>query len=172
MPPRPKKNGIIHRLVCRCEARECRLGQFLDAHGTLQHGVEVAPETQEAHAFLDRRAQARSHSQRIPTSVSPHKTPVLTRRTSTAHDVDLSSRFSHLGIATPNSRSSSDRSMLVQAQFPQQTFPVNEQNGRLSGSVERDYVEVKTCPEAILAWNLGVQVYKCGDYLFLSSEYS
>ncbi|EGF98871.1 uncharacterized protein MELLADRAFT_113130 [Melampsora larici-populina 98AG31] len=174
-------NGVA-ALTCR----ECHLGHYIDANGTLQRGVEVAPETQEAHALLDRRALARSHNQRTSPSVSSHTSPVLTRRTSTAHDVDLSSRFSHLGIATLNSRSN-DQSMLAQPHFTEQEFPANEQQGSPLSSVEResldetpaninvdDHVpyastEAKTCTAAILARYSGVQDYNCGDYQSLQS---
>lgn len=53
-----KKTKDAHRVVCRCKTRECYRGQFLDAYGQAQSGVEVLPSTRDAHARADLRKQA------------------------------------------------------------------------------------------------------------------
>ncbi|EGG01751.1 uncharacterized protein MELLADRAFT_110741 [Melampsora larici-populina 98AG31] len=53
-----RKAKDAHRVVCRCKARECYRGQYIDAYGQPQNGVEVLPSTRDAHALADRRKQA------------------------------------------------------------------------------------------------------------------
>ncbi|EGF97676.1 uncharacterized protein MELLADRAFT_69830 [Melampsora larici-populina 98AG31] len=53
-----KKIQHAHCVVCRCKARECYLGVYIDPSGRFQNGVEVLPATCDAHTLADRRKQA------------------------------------------------------------------------------------------------------------------
>lgn len=55
------KKRSAHRLTCVCRAFDCYLGQYVDANGRTQAGVEVLPATLAAHKLADRVQQATLH---------------------------------------------------------------------------------------------------------------
>lgn len=54
------KRRIKHRVVCICKAAGCCDGQYIDANGRTQHGVEVFAETKEAHERAKQRLALQS----------------------------------------------------------------------------------------------------------------
>ncbi|EGF98631.1 uncharacterized protein MELLADRAFT_69185 [Melampsora larici-populina 98AG31] len=67
-----KKTKEAHRVVCRCKARECYLGNYIDAYGQPQSGVEVLPSTRDAHTRADMRKQALEASSELASSPNTH----------------------------------------------------------------------------------------------------
>lgn len=67
-----KKTKEAHCVVCRCKARKCYLGNYIDAYGQPQSGVEVLPSTRDAHTRADMRKQALDASSELASSPNTH----------------------------------------------------------------------------------------------------
>lgn len=79
-------------MKCVCRSFKCYLGQYVDAYGHTQAGVEVLPTTLAAHKLADRVQQARSNDsnqRRISAANAPY---------SPAGQDGLISAISHLNL--------------------------------------------------------------------------
>lgn len=72
MPPSTKKQNKAHRVPCVCRAFNCYLGQYVDANGVTQAGVEVVPATFTAHEVADRVNKATSKLSGQEDASDPH----------------------------------------------------------------------------------------------------
>lgn len=180
MQSQTKRASTAHRVVCTCQSRGCFRGQYVDAHGNTQFGVEVVRETREAHIMLHRRTKARSIITRPEQRSDNQDTPPLTRTEVTRSPGDLISPLTNLHISTP------DLSVRHQQAENQISLALDSSDGTSSNFTEDSEEDAnsefqaqspiishipvyalttKTCTDAIASRALGLQEYNCGKSL-------
>lgn len=149
-----KKKNTAHRVRCVCQTFECYLGQYVDAYGINQRGVEVLPDTLAAHQLADRAAQAtaRLSTQRLPSNP-------LDLGSHTPGQDGLISAISGLRLNTMNptlSHASSSLRLVLDGKQGSDDKP------------KESLPSSKTCLAATEAKAAGMDIYKCGELINLA----
>lgn len=148
----PKKNSVQHRVTCVCHSARCCYGEYIDASGNHQKGVQVTPATKKAHELAKKRKQAQEATQsrsRIPNE-----------------DKELAAAVAQINLhgqpqVAPSSESGSDLGLSHSDE------DATVQHGEPSTSAipdQRSFSQI--CPAASSARDAGIPVYNCGtlDY--------
>ncbi|EGF97761.1 uncharacterized protein MELLADRAFT_69795 [Melampsora larici-populina 98AG31] len=155
MPAGPKKNSELHRVTCQCQAFDCYLGQYLDAYGVPQKGVEVLPDTLKTHTLADQRNKAlRTLASQRPLLLPDQNQPSADNLLQPLQNLYLNQGTSC--INSPLTGLTNEGSQNSYSNTGEDIVELSS-NNNLSKSSRR-------CPSAISARNDGVKVYDCGRF--------
>lgn len=167
MPAGPKKISELHRVTCRCQAFDCHLGQYTDAYGVQQTGVEVMPDTFKSHALADRRNKALLSVARQKPSISIDQNgPSEDNLLQHLHNLDLNQATPRISssctdvhdVGLQESQPSPGRDDVRQVTQDAHNTTTRSSGNKSCGTSSR------TCLAAISARNNGVKTYDCGRY--------
>ncbi|EGF97992.1 uncharacterized protein MELLADRAFT_69636 [Melampsora larici-populina 98AG31] len=162
MPQRQTPTNQSHRVVCLCTSYECGDQEYADANGVYHPGVEVLPETRDAH----QRADFRNDYVK-----SPDNTTSYSRQASIdSAQEDLLSPLRLLHIASAPSPSPDSHQLDDQNQTTEDVstlaLPVESSTDDVTNhSPQRSESNpAKTCSQAVLAKSSGHKVFDCDHY--------